>query len=84
MRSLLKALPHCHIGSSSIPLGDYIYILDSRVVKGPLVGRGYISSRWKNSKTKGHKEKGGENLPYLYIIPVSPWAYYTYKRIGGY
>jgi hypothetical protein len=83
MRSLSKALPHYRIGPGSIPLGDCIYILDSRVVKGPLARRGYILSRWKHSKIEGHKEKGGENLPYLYITPVSPWAYYTCKRMGG-
>jgi hypothetical protein len=84
MRSLSEALPHCRTGPGSIRLGDCTYILDSRVVKGPLVGRGYISSRWKDSKTEGHKEKGGENLPYLHTTLVSPWAYHTCERMGGY
>jgi hypothetical protein len=35
--SLLKALPYYNIGSRLISIGNYIYILDSRVVKGPLV-----------------------------------------------
>jgi hypothetical protein len=37
MYSLLKALPHSYTGPSLIPLGNCIYILDSRVIKGPLV-----------------------------------------------
>jgi hypothetical protein len=39
---LLKALPYYYISSRSIFMGNYIYILNSKVVKGPLVKQGYI------------------------------------------
>jgi hypothetical protein len=45
MYSLLKALFYYYIGPGSIPLGDYIYILDNRVVKGPLIKWDYILSQ---------------------------------------
>jgi hypothetical protein len=83
MRGLPEALPHSRTSPRSIPLGNYIYILDSRVVKGPLVRCGYISSWRKDSKAEGYEEKGGENLPNLHTTPVPPRAYNAYKRMGS-
>jgi hypothetical protein len=81
MYSLPEALPHSRIGPSSIPLGNCTYILDSRVVKGPLVRWGYIFGWRKDSEAESYKEKGGENLPNLYTTSVPPGAYNAYKRI---
>jgi hypothetical protein len=83
MCSLPEALPHSHTGPSSIPLGNCTYILDSRVVKGPLVRWGYIFGWRKDSKVESHKEKGGENLPNFHITLVPLGAYNAYERIGS-
>lgn len=64
-------------------MGDYTYILDSWVVKGPLVGRGYIFGWREDRKAEGDKEEGGENLPDLYTTPVPSGAHNAYKRIGS-
>jgi hypothetical protein len=37
VRVLLKALPYCRAGSSPIPLGNCIYILDKGIVKSIIV-----------------------------------------------
>jgi hypothetical protein len=43
-------------------MGHHTHILDDGMVKGPLVGRGYIFSWREDFKAEGDKEEGGENL----------------------
>jgi hypothetical protein len=82
-RRLPKALPHRRAGSWTITLGDHTHILARGVVKGTLVGRGYILSRRKDGKGESDKEQVGKDAPNLYTTPVSPWRYGASQRVGS-
>jgi hypothetical protein len=53
LRSLLKAFLDSSISNGTVHLSDCAYILDGRVVKGPLVRRGYVPSRREICEGKG-------------------------------
>ena len=76
-----EALSHSHIILNSIPLSNYIYILNNRIIEGLLAKWGYIFNWQKDSEVKSHKEKGRENLFNLYIILVLLKVYNAYKYI---
>jgi hypothetical protein len=75
MCCLLEALPYSRIRSRSIYTGYWAYILDSGIVKGALVGRGYIFSRRQDYKAKGYKEGRRAHTPRLYLILILPRTY---------
>ncbi len=52
MHCVLETLPYYYASSRLISIGNNIYILVYRVVKGPIVKRGYFSSRRKDSKAE--------------------------------
>jgi hypothetical protein len=62
MHYMPKALPYSRIGSLLIYIGHYTHLLDDGIVKGPLVGRGYIFNWREDFKAEGNKEEGGKNL----------------------
>ena len=57
IHSLLKALPHYRTSYYTIPLGNSIYILVYKVIKGPIVRRGNVFNRGKVSKREGYIEE---------------------------
>ncbi len=86
MYGLLETLPHCGTSTHAITLGDYTYIVDGRVVKGPLVRQGHIFSSRENCEAKGDEEEGERTCPTCiqyqfyrgYIIPVHAWGAIRY------
>jgi hypothetical protein len=74
---LPETIPYSSTSYCAISLGNYTHILDNGVAKGALVGRGYILSWGEDCKAEGDEEEGGERLPNLYIVPVSPGPYDT-------
>jgi len=80
---LPKALPHGRAGSISTYVGNYTYILDSRVVESALVRRGDVSSRRKDCEAEGYKEEGGTVPSNLYTTLALPWAHNARKCMGS-
>jgi hypothetical protein len=78
MCCLLEALPYSRIGSRSIYMGYWAYLLDSGIVEGALVGRGYIFSRRQDYEAKGHKEERRAHTPRLYLTLILPRIYNSY------
>jgi hypothetical protein len=82
MCRLLKTLSHSRPGLRTIYLGNHIYILAFGVEEGPLVRRGYVFNRWKDSKGESDEEERGEDLSHLHSIPASLRAYNTSQYVG--
>jgi hypothetical protein len=82
LRCLPKTIPHDRASHSTPPLGHCAYILDNRMVKGPLVRWSYIFSWRTNSEAKGDAQKRRENLPYMHPALISPRWYYTCQCLG--
>jgi hypothetical protein len=72
-----KTLPHSRPGSRTIYLGNHTHILAFGVEEGPLVRRGYVFNRWKDSKGESDEEERGEDLSHLYSTLASPRAHNT-------
>jgi hypothetical protein len=72
-----------HTSSVSVPLGYCAYILDSGMIKGPLVWWGNLSSWREDYEAKGYPQEKWKMLSYLYLVLVLPRAHNAGQRVGS-
>jgi hypothetical protein len=83
MCCLPEVLFYSRICFRSIYTGYWAYLLDSGIVEGALVGRGYIFSRRQDYEAKGHKEGRRAHTPRLYLTLISPRTYNSCWCLGS-
>ena len=81
MYRMPKALLNFHTSQGTIPLGSYI--LDSGVVKGPLVGRSDLLSWGQICEGEGYTELSREAVLDVYPISNPSWSYDGSWRLGS-
>jgi hypothetical protein len=70
-----ETLPHEGPSYYAISLGNGTYILAYRVVKGTLVGRGYLLNWREDGEGESDEKERGALLRDVYTTPASPRAY---------